>query len=37
MPFGHMVTKMITSFHAAKPYDFVFLSGDIAYAGIGHK
>jgi hypothetical protein len=37
MPFGHMVSKMISNFHTAKAYDFVFLTGDIAYAGIGHK
>lgn len=37
MPFGHMVSKMVTTMHSAKPYDFVFLTGDIAYAGIGHK
>ena len=33
-PFGHMVTKMITRQNLAKPYDFVFLTGDIAYAGM---
>ena len=37
MPFGHMVSKMLTSYNNVKPYDFVFLTGDIAYAGIGHK
>lgn len=37
MPFGHMVSKMITMAHTTKHYDFVFLTGDIAYAGIGHK
>ena len=37
MPFGHMVSRMITIMNNAKPYDFVFLTGDIAYAGIGHK
>jgi hypothetical protein len=33
-PFGHMVTKMIVRKNLAKPYDFVFLTGDIAYAGM---
>ncbi len=33
-PFGHMVSKMISSQNFAKPYDFVFLTGDIAYAGM---
>jgi hypothetical protein len=37
MPFGHMVSKMIANFHMVNPYDFIFLTGDIAYAGIGHK
>ena len=36
-PFGHMVSKMITSKNFAKPYDFVFLTGDIAYAGISSQ
>lgn len=36
-PFGHMVSKMITSQHAEKAYDFVFLTGDIAYAGMSSQ
>lgn len=36
-PLGHMVTKLITSQQRVKPYDFVFLTGDIAYAGVSSK
>jgi hypothetical protein len=36
-PFGHMVSKTITQQNIAKPYDFVFLTGDIAYAGISSQ
>jgi hypothetical protein len=36
-PFGHMVTKMLVSHNLVKPYDFVFLTGDIAYAGVGSQ
>lgn len=36
-PFGHMVSKMISSQNFAKPYDFVFLTGDIAYAGMNSE
>jgi hypothetical protein len=36
-PFGHMVSKTITQQNTAKPYDFVFLTGDIAYAGISSQ
>jgi len=32
-PFGHLVSKMITKYNMQKSYDFVFLTGDIAYAG----
>ncbi len=35
VPFGHLVSKMIAEKNAVKPYDFVFLTGDIAYAGLG--
>ncbi len=34
-PFGHLVSKMIAEKNALNPYDFVFLTGDIAYAGVG--
>ena len=37
MPFGHAVSKMITTENKARPYDFVFLTGDIAYAGFGSE
>ena len=37
VPFGHMVTKMIASQNAMKPYNLVFLTGDIAYAGVSSK
>ncbi len=37
VPFGHMVTKLLASKNSAKPYDYVFLTGDIAYAGISHQ
>lgn len=37
VPLGHMVSKMIASQNAARPYDFVFLTGDIAYAGVSSK
>lgn len=33
-PLGYMVTKLLTNKNTAKPYDFVFLTGDIAYAGV---
>lgn len=33
-PFGHFVTKMIANKNMERPYDFVFLTGDIAYAGM---
>jgi hypothetical protein len=33
-PFGHLVSKMLSSQNFANPYDFVFLTGDIAYAGM---
>ena len=35
-PFGYMVTKILAAQNLAKPYDFVFLTGDIAYAGVSH-
>jgi phosphodiesterase/alkaline phosphatase D-like protein len=37
VPFGHAVTKFIASNNMVNPYDFVFLTGDIAYAGISHQ
>lgn len=36
-PFGHMVSKMITNHNQEKSYDFVFLTGDIAYAGMSSQ
>ncbi len=32
-PFGHLVSNMIAKYNMEKSYDFVFLTGDIAYAG----
>jgi hypothetical protein len=37
MPFGHLVTKQISSDNFARPFDFVFLTGDIAYAATKSK
>lgn len=37
VPFGHMVSKMISINNKEKKYDFVFLTGDIAYAGVSSK
>jgi hypothetical protein len=37
IPFGHLVSKMVSTSHIAHPFDFVFLTGDLAYAGLGHK
>lgn len=36
-PFGHMVINQIARDNFVKPYDFVFLTGDIAYAGVGSE
>jgi len=36
-PCGHLVIHQIARDNFAKPYDFVFLTGDIAYAGIGSE
>lgn len=36
-PFGHMVSKMISNQNFIKPYDFIFLTGDIAYAGVSSQ
>jgi hypothetical protein len=33
-PFGHFVTKQIAKDNFIKPFHFVFLTGDIAYAGM---
>ena len=35
-PFGAFVINQIAKDHFLKPYDFVFLTGDIAYAGVSH-
>jgi len=37
VPFGHLISKLIAEKNTLKPYDFVFLTGDIAYAGVGSK
>lgn len=34
-PFGHLVMNQIVRDNLVKPADFVFLTGDIAYAGMG--
>lgn len=34
-PFGHLVMSQIVRDNLVKPFDFVFLTGDIAYAGMG--
>lgn len=36
-PFGHFVIKQIARDHFIKPFDFVFLTGDIAYAGMNSE
>lgn len=36
-PFGAFVTNQIVKDHFIRPYDFVFLTGDIAYAGVSHE
>ena len=36
-PFGHFVCKLIAKDHFIKPLDFVFLTGDIAYAGMNSE
>lgn len=36
-PFGHLVMNQIVRDNLAKPADFVFLTGDIAYAGTGSE
>jgi hypothetical protein len=36
-PFGHFVAKQISLNNFAKPFDFVFLTGDIAYAGMNSQ
>ena len=33
-PFGHFVIQQIAKDHFIKPFNFVFLTGDIAYAGM---
>ena len=33
-PFGHFVIQQIARDHFIKPFNFVFLTGDIAYAGM---
>lgn len=36
-PLGHMVTNQIVRDNLVKPVDFVFLTGDIAYAGMNNE
>lgn len=36
-PFGAFVINQIAKDHFIRPYDFVFLTGDIAYAGVSHQ
>ena len=36
-PFGAFVINQIAKDHFLKPYDFVFLTGDIAYAGVSNE
>jgi hypothetical protein len=33
-PFGHFIAKQIARDNFIKPFDFVFLTGDMAYAGM---
>ena len=36
-PFGHHVMDKIAKDHFSKPFNFVFLTGDIAYAGMNNQ
>lgn len=36
-PFGHFVADKIAKDHFIKPFNFVFLTGDIAYAGMNSE
>lgn len=36
-PFGHSVIKQITRDNLVQPFNFVFLTGDIAYAGMNSQ
>jgi hypothetical protein len=36
-PMGGFVMNQIAKDHFIKPFDFVFLTGDIAYAGMGSQ
>lgn len=36
-PFGAFVINQIAKDHFIRPYDFVFLTGDIAYAGVSNE
>ena len=36
-PMGAFVMNQIAKDHFIKPFDFVFLTGDIAYAGMGNQ
>jgi len=36
-PFGHFVISQIAKDQFIRPFDFVFLSGDIAYAGMNSE
>lgn len=36
-PFGHFVIDKIAKDHFTKPFNFVFLTGDLAYAGMNNQ
>lgn len=36
-PFGHFVMDQIAKDHFIKPFDFIFLTGDISYAGMNSE
>lgn len=36
-PFGHFVIDRIAKDHFVKPFNLVFLTGDIAYAGVNSQ
>ena len=36
-PFGHMTLDQISRDNLIKPFDFVWLTGDLAYAGMGSE
>lgn len=36
-PMGHFVSQALYDYHIKNPLDFVFLNGDIAYAGMNSE